>query len=164
MHFEKTSKQFTEFLQKLGSKKTKAPIDLKPATTLENLFKRFLFILEPSVVHQKVNSMGKNQFNHHKRRQTNTKKNNSSPFIFIYCQIIRSCLGQNEVVDSEICKTRPFSASQKQLELRPRLKHSNCKEDETRKLPRLESLNPPKNTKFFNSCKNFNKNARKNPY
>ena len=69
MHFEKTSKQFTEFPKKLGSKKTKAPIDLKPATTLENLFKRFLFILKASVVHQKVNPMEKNQFNHHKRDQ-----------------------------------------------------------------------------------------------
>ena len=59
MHFEKTSKQFTEFPKKIGSKKTKAPIDLKPATTLENLFKRFLFILKPSVVHQKINPMGK---------------------------------------------------------------------------------------------------------
>ena len=59
MHFQKTSKQFTEFPKKLGSKKTKAPIDAKPATTLENFFKRFLFILKPNVVHQKINPMGK---------------------------------------------------------------------------------------------------------
>ena len=60
MHFEKTSKQFTEIPKKLGSKKTKAPIDLKPATTLENLFKRFLFILKPSVVHPYGTAWGVN--------------------------------------------------------------------------------------------------------
>ena len=60
MHFEKTSKQFIEIPKNLGSKKTKAPIDLKPATTLENFFKRFLFILKPSVGHQKINPMRKN--------------------------------------------------------------------------------------------------------
>ena len=59
MNFDKNSKQFTELLKKLGSKKTKDPIDHKNATTLEILFKRFLFILEPSVLHQTINPMEK---------------------------------------------------------------------------------------------------------
>ena len=44
-------------------------------------------------------------------RKRNTK-HNSSVFKFIYSQIIRSCLGENEVVDSETCKIRPISTSQ----------------------------------------------------
>ena len=59
MHDEKPSKPFTELLKKLGSKKTKAPVDLKSATTLENLFKHFLFILKPSVLYQNVSPIGK---------------------------------------------------------------------------------------------------------
>ena len=51
MHFEKPSKQFTEFLKKLGSKKRKASIDRDPAKDLEKLFELFLFILKPTVLH-----------------------------------------------------------------------------------------------------------------
>ena len=59
MHFENISKQFTEFLKRLGSKETKAPIDHKPAETFENSFKCFLSILKPSLFHQKINPVGK---------------------------------------------------------------------------------------------------------
>ena len=74
MHFEKVSKQLQNFFQKLVSKKAKALIDIKPATTLDNLFTGFLFILKPSVLHQKFSPMRKNQFNHYKMRQISMKK------------------------------------------------------------------------------------------
>ena len=50
-----------------------APIDLKPATTLEHLFKRFLFILKPSVVHKKVNPMEKKSIKS-SQKETNKHK------------------------------------------------------------------------------------------
>ena len=70
MNFDKNSKQFTKLLKKLGSKKTKDPIDHKNATTLEILFKRFLFILKHSVLHHKNQSNGK------KRVQSSQSKTN----------------------------------------------------------------------------------------
>ena len=50
MHFEKNSKQLTEFLKISGSREAKVSSELEPQKNIESFLKHFLFILKSLVL------------------------------------------------------------------------------------------------------------------
>ena len=60
----------------------KATSNLKPPKNMENSFKRFVFISEHTVLHQKTNSLEKNQLNRYKTRQIDTNEADQKSLIF----------------------------------------------------------------------------------